>query len=341
MTHALRRSRLKRLTGELKKLTKQTLSLYCELLKVMIPVMILVRLAVEFGAIEVVGKLIAPIMGWVGLPGEMGFVWVTAMIVNIYAGAAALLTILPEYPLTIGQATILGSMILIAHSLPVEQRIAQKAGAGIFFTLSLRLIAAMLYGMMLSAFYSNFADFQKPAEVVFLSLAPPAQDWLSWAVSSIKSLWSIFWIIFVLLFGLRLLDILKITPLLAKALSPFLRLMGIGEEATSMTVTGALLGISYGGALIIQEARSGNLTEKDIFLSLSFMCLCHGLIEDTLFVMAFGGHYSGLLIGRFIFSLLAIMVLSQVVNKMPQLAFQRYLFSRSGYSASQTTAGQV
>jgi len=330
---------MKRLTCEVKKLTGDTLSLYGELLKVMIPVMILVRLAVEFGAIEFVGKLIAPVMAWVGLPGEMGFVWVTAMIVNIYAGAAALLTILPECPLTIAQATILGSMILIAHSLPIEQRIAQKAGAGLFFTLGLRLIAALLYGMILSAFYSGFAEFQQPAKVVFLELAPPSQDWLSWAVSSIKSLWSIFWIIFVLLFGLRLLDILKVTPIMAKSLSPFMRLMGIGEKATSMTVTGALLGISYGGALIIQEARSGKLEEKDVFLSLSFMCLCHGLIEDTLFVMAFGGHYSGLLIGRFIFSLFAIMILSQVINKMPSLAVQRYLFSKPDGSANQTATG--
>jgi hypothetical protein len=330
---------MKRLSCELKKLMGDTFSLYGELLKVMIPVMILVRFAVEFGAIKLVSKVIAPVMAWVGLPGEMGFVWVTAMIVNIYAGAAALLTILPECPLTIAQATILGSMILIAHSLPVEQRIAQKAGAGLLFTLGLRLVAAMVYGMILSFFYSGVAEFQQPAEVVFLSLAPPAQDWLSWAINSIKSLWSIFWIILVLLFGLRLLDILKITPILAKALSPFLRLMGIGRTATSMTVTGALLGISYGGALIIQEARSGNLAEKDIFLSLSFMCLCHGLIEDTLFVMAFGGHYSGLLIGRFIFSLLTIMVLSQVINKMPSMTFQRYLFSKSDYSASQTAVG--
>jgi hypothetical protein len=328
-----------RLPCELKKLMGDTFSLYGELLKVMIPVMILVRFAVEFGAIKLVSKVIAPVMAWVGLPGEMGFVWVTAMVVNIYAGAAALLTILPECPLTIAQATILGSMILIAHSLPVEQRIAQKAGAGLLFTLGLRLVAAMVYGMTLSFFYSGVAEFQQPAEVIFLSLAPPAQDWLSWAINSVKSLWSIFWIILVLLFGLRLLDLLKITPILAKALSPFLRLMGIGRTATSMTVTGALLGISYGGALIIQEARSGNLAEKDIFLSLSFMCLCHGLIEDTLFVMAFGGHYSGLLIGRIIFSLLTIMVLSQVINKMPSMAFQRYLFSKSDYSASQTAVG--
>ena len=63
---------MKRLLCELKKVMGDTFSLYCELLKVMIPVMILVRLAVEFGAIEFVGKLIAPVMCWVGLPGEMG-----------------------------------------------------------------------------------------------------------------------------------------------------------------------------------------------------------------------------------------------------------------------------
>ena len=74
---------------------------------------------------------------------------------------------------------------------------------------------------------------------------------------------------------------------------------------------------------------TGKIAEKDIFLSLSFMCLCHGLIEDTLFVMAFGGHYSGLLIGRFIFSLLVIMFLSQVINRMPTLTFHRYLFRKS------------
>lgn len=317
-----------------KKLLKDTVSLYWELLKVMVPVMILVRVAVSLGVIELIGKAISPVMSWVGLPGEMGFVWVTAMIVNIYAGAAALLTILPEFPLTVAQATTLGAMILIAHSLPVEQRIAQKSGAGFIFTLMLRLVSALVYGIILSTIYAGFSEFQQPAKVVFLEVLPPSQDWLSWAYSSAKSLWSIFWIIFVLLLGLRLLDIFRITPLLAKALSPFLRLMGIGEKATSMTVTGALLGISYGGALIIQEARTGKLAEKDIFLSLSFMCLCHGLIEDTLFVMTFGGHYSGLLVGRFLFSLVVIMLLAQVINRLPRLTFYRYLFRKTSCQAS-------
>ena len=312
-----------------KKLLRDTIILYWELLKVMVPVMILVRLAVEFGVIEVIGKAITPVMQWVGLPGEMGFVWVTAMIVNIYAGAAALLTLLPEHPLTIAQATVLGSMILIAHSLPIEQRVAQKAGAGMLFTLGLRLAGALVYGMLLNFVYSGFPEFQQTAEVVFLPVSPPAQEWIPWALNSVHTLISIFWIILALLVVLNLLDLLKITPLISRILSPFLRLMGIGEKATSMTMAGTLLGLSYGGALIIQEARSGNLPEKDIFLSLAFMCLCHSLIEDTLFVMAFGGHYSGLLIGRFIFSLIVMMGLARVIHSLPELTFRRYLFNAS------------
>lgn len=310
-----------------KKLLRDTILLYWELLKVMVPVMLLVRIAVEFGVIEIVGKAITPVMQWVDLPGEMGFVWVTAMIVNIYAGAAALLTLLPEHPMTIAQATVLGSMILIAHSLPIEQRVAQKAGAGMLFTLGLRLAGALAYGMLLTAIYAGFPAFQQPAEVVFLPVSPPALEWLPWVLNSVKTLVSIFWIILALLFVLNLLDLLKITPIISKTLSPFLRLMGIGEKATSMTMAGTLLGLSYGGALIIQEARSGNLPEKDIFLSLCFMCLCHSLIEDTLFVMAFGGHYSGLLIGRFFFSLLVMMGLARLVHSLPELTFRRYLFN--------------
>jgi hypothetical protein len=312
-----------------KKLLRDTLILYRELLKVMVPVMILVKLAVQFGVIEIIGKAITPVMQWVGLPGEMGFVWVTAMVVNIYAGAAALLTLLPEHPLTIAQATVLGSMILIAHSLPIEQRVAQKAGAGLLFTLGLRLVGALVYGMLLTAIYSGFPEFQQTAEVVFLPVNPPAQEWIPWALGSLQTLISIFWIILALLFVLNLLDLLKITPFISRLLSPFLRLMGIGEKATSMTMAGTLLGLSYGGALIINEARSGNLSEKDIFLSLSFMCLCHSLIEDTLFVMAFGGHYSGLLIGRFLFSLVVMMGLSRVVHSLPEVTFKRFLFNSS------------
>ncbi len=321
---------MKPLATAIKDILRDSLRLYLELLKVMVPVMVLVRVAVELGAIDLIGRLVAPVMGLVGLPGEMGFAWVTAMLVNIYAGAAALLTLLPTVPLTAAQATVLGSMILIAHSLPVEQRIAQKAGAGFLFTLVLRLVAALVFGALLNLVYAWLDVLQHPARVVFLELSPPAADWGSWALASIKSLWSIFWIIMALLAGLRLLERYGVTALIARMLQPVLRLMGIGTTATSMTVTGSLLGISYGGALILQEVRTGKVSARDVFLSLCFMCLCHSLIEDTLFVMAFGGHWSGLLVGRFLFALLVTMALAQLVRRLSSATLERILFGKAG-----------
>ena len=68
----LRKQLIKKPINEVVKVAKDTISLYGELLKVIIPVMILVRIAVGLGAIDAIGVVIEPVMGWVGLPGEMG-----------------------------------------------------------------------------------------------------------------------------------------------------------------------------------------------------------------------------------------------------------------------------
>ena len=56
------------------------------------------------------------------------------------------------------------------------------------------------------------------------------------------------------------------------------------------------------------------------------MGLSHALIEDTLLMMILGGHISGVLWGRLIFSLIAIYLLVRVVSRLSESAFDRYLF---------------
>jgi hypothetical protein len=87
------------------------------------------------------------------------------------------------------------------------------------------------------------------------------------------------------------------------------------------------LGLSYGGALIIQEARSGQLSSQDVFFSLALMGLCHGIVEDTLVMMVLGGHLSGILWGRIVFSLLMIYFLVKLLSRLPDEIFGR-LFCR-------------
>jgi hypothetical protein len=93
-----------------------------------------------------------------------------------------------------------------------------------------------------------------------------------------------------------------------------------------LTVVGVTLGLSYGGGLLIQHARTGEIADRDVFFSMALLGLCHSLIEDTLVMSAVGAHHSGTLWGRLIFSLLATWILVRVVARLPERFFYRHLF---------------
>lgn len=313
----------------LKKPFLDTVHLYWELLKVMVPIMIVVRLGVEFGLIEHVSLIFTPFMDMVGLPPEAGIIWTTAMLVNIYAGMVTLVALLPEAPMSVAQITVLGSMILIAHSLPIEQRIVQKAGPSLIATTLLRIVGALVYGAILNLFYQSFQLLQENASIDWLPTTAVDAGWLQWAQDSAISLFSIFWVILVLILALKVLEILKVTDFISKGLAPILGLMGISKHAIPVTMIGVMLGLGYGGALILREAKEGKMSSQDIFLSLSFMCLFHSMIEDTLLIFALGADLSGILIGRFIFSFIVLFFMGQLIKKMPKQAFDRLLFKQT------------
>jgi hypothetical protein len=103
-----------------------------------------------------------------------------------------------------------------------------------------------------------------------------------------------------------------------RLLSPVLKSMGIGREAGTITIVGVTLGLSYGGGLIIHEARSGRIPAKDVFLALTFMGLCHSLIEDTLLMLLLGADISGVLCARMAFSLVFLWILAWTVTRLPE-----------------------
>ena len=78
----------------------------------------------------------------------------------------------------------------------------------------------------------------------------------------------------------------------------------------------------YAGELVVDALR----TSAELFCSLALMGLCHGLVEDILIMMLQGGHLSGLLWGRLVFSLLVIFLLGKLIQGLPALVCGRDLF---------------
>jgi len=312
---------------EVKNTLKEVFHTVFILLRIIIPISIVVKILEEFGVIDIIGSFLGPVMKIVGLPGECGLIWATAMVTNIYGGIIVFFTMATTIPFTIAQVTILCSMILVAHSLPVELRIAQKAGVRLWFMFVLRVFSAFLLGLILHHIYNGFSILQARVRILWKpGIIDPSI--ISWIVGQLKNYAMIFIIIFVLISIMRVLKVLGVVERLNRALKPLLRIIGMSKDAAPLTIIGMTLGISYGGGLIINEARSGRLSKRDIFLSLSLMGLSHSLIEDTLLMFTVGASLTGILLARILFTIIAMLMLIRMVRHVSDRNFRRYFVRR-------------
>ncbi len=305
---------------------QETIQTALPLFKIMIPVSIIIKLLDVVGGVKILGEFIAPIMGVVGLPGEMGLVWASAMITNIYGGLIVFISLAEDLTLTTAEVTVLTSMILVAHSLFIEVTIAKKAGVRVWFTLFLRIGGAILFGFILHQFFRFTQLLQSPA---MMTWQPEPKDLsvTGWIVGQLQNYAMIFVIIFLLLLLMNLLKRYGILERINTFLEPGLEQLGMSKKAAPLTIIGLTLGISYGGGLIIKQARSGLLSAKDSFLSVSMMGLSHSLIEDSLLMLTLGGSLVGILFGRVLFTILIMIILIRVLNRLSVVQFQKWLYS--------------
>jgi hypothetical protein len=308
---------------EVNEVLKETGSTYFTLIKILIPISIIVKILSYFGAIEVIGAYLAPTMGLVGLPGEFGLVWATTMVANIYGGLLVFVQLTLTSTYSVAQVTVLGGMMLIAHTLPVEARIAQKAGVRLWFTLTLRILGAFVFGFILNTIFTTFNLFQENSIVIWTTenIDPTFFNLL---LNELRY----YFIIFLIILGLvTLMKILKKTGAierLNKLLKPVLEYVGMSKNAAPLTIIGMTLGIAYGGGLIIQETKSKLVSKKDAFLSLSLMNLTHSIIEDTILILSIGATIFGILLGRALFTIVVIVILIKYINSLSTKTFEKY-----------------
>lgn len=285
------------------------------LFRVMVPIIIAVKILAELDLIRYLAMPLEPVMRLVGLPPDLGLAWATGMAVNIYSGLlvfASLMTSLE--PLSGAQATIFATMMLIAHSLPVEGRIAQQCGVRMVPQLVIRICCAIVCGFVLHRVYAATGWLAEPARMVW-EPGHVEPGLVPWALNELRNLFSLFWIIFVLMLFKRALDHFDVTPLLNAALRPVLRLLGIGPNAATITVVGMCMGIIYGSGLIIREVNKGTLNKHDVFCSITLMGLAHALIEDTLLMVLIGGDISATLGGRLLFALVFVAIIGRLMPR--------------------------
>ena len=114
---------------------------------------------------------------------------------------------------------------------------------------------------------------------------------------------------------LELLRMVGIEKIVEKIFMPPLRLFGIQKEAMNIIIVGMTIGLQFGGGMLIKEVKTGRIDKQSIFLSVSMLNLLHALIEDTILMILVGGHISGVLFARIIFSLIMSYFIFMIYKK--------------------------
>jgi len=306
---------------------RQSITTSIKIFKIMIPVSILVKILQETGLIVYIGKALAPLMSVMGLPGEMWLVWASAMLGNIYAGIITYFSI--GVSLTSAQITVLSTIILIAHTLPVELAITQKAGVKAGAAFLFRFLLGFFAGIVLYQIYNIFNVYQNiPTGIEKIVAISENATLGAWALSELKN----YAIVFCYITGLIIImDILKRVGIIEKInqwFYPVLKFLGIGKEVIPITVIGMTLGLAYGGGLIINEVQQTKLERRNVCYALLLMSLFHSVVEDSILMISIGAKVSGVFIFRFLFTLLIMYFFVKITQSWSENRMQRWFYSR-------------
>lgn len=110
---------------------------------------------------------------------------------------------------------------------------------------------------------------------------------------------------------LKILD--RLTTKLHWTVKPF----GLPQAAVFPLLVGLVLGLSYGAGFIIQAAKDGALTKRDLYLVSLFLVINHSMFEDTLLFAALGANAWLLITFRFVTSVIITLVVSKFVLPVP------------------------
>lgn len=299
--------------------TLETLGVYRELVVIMVPIAVATQALTELGVIKAVSPWLAPAMQLFGLPPELALAWLTGLLVGMWGAVVVLFTLVPATAFSTADMTVFSSLLLMAHAIPVEQRIVARAGPSFWATSILRIAGAMAFATLLHQLFAATGWLSQPIAPVWKPAAGEG-GWIGFAYGTAKTLVVMLGVLLALTWVMELLRAAGILDVLYKALAPLFRLVGLRQEALPFTTVGLLLGISYGSGLMLAEVRRQPIEPRQVFLASVFMGFAHSLIEDTLVVVALGADLTSVLFGRLAFAIIATAAIAFVLDRFSDMS---------------------
>lgn len=295
----------------------RSLSICLWLLKVMLPISLAVRVLQYVGVIDWLAGVLSPLFAYIGLSGDSAIVFLTSIFLPLYPTIAVMATL----TLTLREATILAVMCLVSHNLPVECSVAHKTGSPfgriVAFRVAMSFVSAIVLNMLLPQSDATFSFLASSVEVTSWGML-----FMQWLSSSLTLVVTIVLIVSALMVLQRVLEEFGWMHRIAHSLSPLMRIFGLPTGCSLLWLTGNVVGMAYGAAIMIDEVEQGRLTRYEANLVNHHLGVSHSLLEDTMLFVAMGISFWWIFLTRLVLAIIAVWTM-RGLKKMRILVLKR------------------
>lgn len=254
------------------------------LLKIILPVSLLVRLLDYYGFLDYLASFLDPIFVNMGLPGSTAIIFISSVFLPMYAPLA----IMTSIPITLRELTILTLMCQTSHNLPVESTIQSKTGTSFWSVSILRVTMSLVIGLFLNWVLPQEMGMPTFAQTSVEKATSISQLLIEWLKNGLSMGLLILGIVFALnvLYGFMLRY--KWIDKLSNVISPVLKFFGLPLNTGFLWLIGYIVGLAYGGALMMDQMKEGTVKKEDANLLNYHLAMSHSVLEDNLLFVALG-----------------------------------------------------
>ena len=266
------------------------------LLKLILPISLAFRLLDYSGLLVYLADFLNPIFIHLGLPGSTAIIFITSIFLPLYAPIA----IITSMTITLRELTILALMCQVAHNLPVESAIQAKTGTSFWAMFSVRIFMSILIGFTLNLILPMEMGIPSFLQTSVESMNSLSDVFMAWGATSLRISILIVAIITILMVTYRLMEEYNLINRLSKSIEPVLKFFGLPTSTAFLWLIGYIVGLAYGGALMIDQMKEGKVTKAEGSLLNYHLAISHSILEDNLLFVALGVSIWWILVTRLI-----------------------------------------
>jgi hypothetical protein len=275
------------------------------MLKILVPISLLTSLLAWSGWINRLDLILEPVMGVIGLPPVAALPLIAGLLTGPYGAIAAMAPL----PLTVDQMTLLAIFLLISHNLIQEGFIQSKSGLPFLKATLFRLVASITTVMVVSWFMDHETATNALTDAPVIIQVPFFSMLKTWIAATLVLSGKILVIIMTLMITLEIMKNYNLIDHIVRMLAPVLKVLGLGKQTGFMWLTAATFGLTYGAAVIVEEAKEGNLSKDELERLHLSMGINHSMIEDPALFLSLGLSIFWMCVPRVAAAIIAVQLL--------------------------------